>query len=131
MRIGFLIAPVLYLLSIPNYGFSADNITCTIEKSVTTGNFLDKPMITTEKVSLDAKPFGGNYTFSLAPAKAECELRNPNPKGGIFLNCWTMDKKHGFRSDRTTIDKKVGVQNTLTYADGDSDVVVQIKVLCK
>ncbi len=131
MRIISLIVVILSLVSIPNSGFSADKITCTIEKSLTTGNSLDKPMVSTEKISLDAKPFGGNYTFSLAPAKAECELRNPNPKGGTFLNCWTLDKKHGFRSDHTTIDKKVGVQNTLTYADGESDVVVQITVLCK
>jgi hypothetical protein len=131
MKLISLIFMFSFVMSTPNSGYSADKITCTIEKNLTTGNALDKPMVSTEKVSLDAKPFGGNYTFSLAPAKAECELRNPNPKGGTFLNCWTLDKKHGFRSDRTTIDKKEGVQNTLTYADGEIDVVVQITVLCK
>ena len=88
----------------PESAFSEEILSCTVEKSLTTGLALEKPLVSTEKLKIEAKPFGKNYTFSLSPANAECEIRIPNPKGGTFLNCWTLDMKHGFRSDRTTID---------------------------
>jgi len=112
-------------------GFSEEMLSCTIEKSLSTGIVLEKPMVSTEKIKIEAKPFGKNYTFSLSPADAECELRLPNPKGGTFLNCWTLDKKHGFRSDRTAIDERKGIVNTLTYADGEKQLVIQVKVRCE
>ena len=112
-------------------GFSEEMLTCTIEKSLTTGLVLEKPLVSAEKIRIEAKPFGKNYIFSLSPADAECELRVPNPKGGTFLNCWTLDKKHGFRSDRTAIDDKKGVKNTLTYADSTKQLVVQVTVRCE
>ena len=112
-------------------GFSEEMLSCTIEKSLSTGIVLEKPMVSTEKIKIEAKPFGKNYTFSLSPADAECELRLPNPKGGTFLNCWTLDKKHGFRSDRTAIDEQKGITNTLTYANSEKQLVVQIKVRCE
>ena len=111
--------------------FSEEMLSCTIEKSLTTGLVLEHPMVSTEKIKIEAKPFGKNYVFSLSPANAECELRVPNPKGGSFLNCWTLDKKHGFRSDRTAIDNQKGVLNTLTYADSAKQLVVQVKVRCE
>lgn len=126
-----LIVLILLLANFPVQVWSAEKLSCSIEKSLTTGVLLEKPMVSTEKISIEAKPFGENYMFSLAPAKAECELRISDPKGGTFLNCWTQDKMHGFRSDRTTIDQQKGVENTLTYADGEKGVVVQIKVRCK
>lgn len=126
-----LIVLILSLVSLPVQVWSAEKLSCTIERSLTTGDILEKPMISTETVSIEARPFGKSYIFSLAPAKAECELRISDPKGGTFLNCWTQDKMHGFRSDRTTIDKQKGVENTLSYADGEKGVVVQIKVRCK
>ena len=111
--------------------FSEEMLSCTIEKSLTTGLVLEKPMVSTEKIGIEAKPFGKNYIFSLSPADAECELRVPNPKGGTFLNCWTLDKKHGFRSDRTAIDERKGIINTLTYADGEKQLVIQVKIRCE
>ena len=113
------------------FAFSDEMLLCTIEKSITTGLVLEHPMVSTEKIKIEAKPFGKNYVFSLSPANAECELRVPNPKGGSFLNCWTLDKKHGFRSDRTAIDERKGIMNTLTYADGEKQLVVQVKVRCE
>jgi len=111
--------------------FSEEMLSCTIEKSLTNELVLGKPLESTEKIKLQAKPFGKNYTFSLSPADAECELRVPNPKGGTFLNCWTLDKKHGFRSDRTAIDEQKGIINTLTYADGKKQLIMQVKVRCE
>lgn len=111
--------------------FSEETMSCTIEKSLTTGLVLEKPLVSTEKIKIEAKPFGKNYIFSLSPADAECELRVPNIKGGTFLNCWTLDKKHGFRSDRTSIDTKKGIMNTISYADSSKQLVVQIKVKCE
>jgi len=111
--------------------FSEEILSCTVEKSLTTGLVLEKPLVSTEKIKIEAKPFGKNYTFSLSPANAECEIRIPNPKGGTFLNCWTLDKKHGFRSDRTVIDERKGIVNTLTYADGEKQLSVQVKVRCE
>lgn len=111
--------------------FSEEMLSCTIEKSLTTGLALEKPLVNTEKIKIEAKPFGANHVFSLSPADAECELRVPNPKGGTFLNCWTLDKKYGFRSDRTAIDERKGIMNTLTYADGAKQFVIQIKVRCE
>lgn len=111
--------------------FSEEMLSCTIEKSLTTGLVLEKPLVSTEKIRIEAKPFGPNHIFSLSPADAECELRVPNSKGGTFLNCWTLDKKHGFRSDRTAIDNQKGIKNTLTYADSKKQLVVQVTVLCK
>ena len=111
--------------------YSEELLTCTIEKSLTTGLVLEKPLVSVEKIKIEAKPFGKNYIFSLSPADAECELRVPNPKGGTFLNCWTLDKKHGFRSDRTAIDNQNGVRNTLSYADSIKQLVVQVTVRCE
>jgi hypothetical protein len=111
--------------------FCEEMLSCTIEKSLTTGLVLENPLVSTEKIKIEAKPFGKNYIFPLSPADAECELRVPNPKGGTFLNCWTTDKKHGFRSDRTIIDERKGITNTLTYADSKKQLVIQIKVRCE
>ena len=112
--------------------FSADNVTCTIEKRLTTDLVLDKPMVSKEVISLEAKPFGKNYIFSLSPAEAECEIRIPNKNNGSFLNCWTLDKKYGFRSDRTTIDEnRRSVPNTLSIANAEKKFVVQIIVTCE
>ena len=111
---------------------SADNVTCTIEKRLTTDLVLDKPMVSKEIISLEAKPFGKNYIFSLSPAEAECEVRIPNKNNGSFLNCWTLDKKYGFRSDRTTIDEnRRSVPNTLSIANGEKKLVVQVIVTCE
>lgn len=104
--------------------FAEEMLSCTIEKSLTTGLVLENPLVSTEKIKIEAKPFGKNYIFSLSPADAECELRVPNPKGGSSLNCWTLDKKHGFRSDRTAIGERKGIINTLTYADGEKQLVI-------
>jgi len=110
--------------------FSQEMISCIVEKSLTTGLVLEKPMVSTEKIVIEAKPFGPNHIFSLSPVDAECELRVPNPNGGTFLNCWTLDKKHGFRSDRTAIDERKGIINTLSYADAEKQLVIQVKVKC-
>lgn len=131
MKIYVFIGMMLVFVSFPNSVFSTEKHICTIEKRLTTGNVFDKAMKSTEEIKIDTKPFGDNYIFSLYPANAECELRMSNPKGGTFLNCWTLDKKHGFRSDRTMIDTQKGIKNTLTYADGEKGLVVQITVLCK
>ncbi|MDD5008031.1 MAG: hypothetical protein PHU49_06685 [Syntrophorhabdaceae bacterium] len=109
----------------------AETVTCTIEKSFTTGLVLEKPMVSTEMVTIEVKPFGPGHTFSLSPTDVQCELRVPNSKGGSFLNCWTPDKKHGFRSDRTAIEEEREGTNTLTYADGAKQLAVQIRVKCK
>lgn len=111
--------------------FSEEMLSCTIEKSLTTGFVLEKPLVSVEKIKIEAKPFGPNHIFSLSPVDAECELRIPNPKGGTFLNCWTLDKKHGFRSDRTAIDTQKGIKNTLTYADSTKQLVIKVTVWCE
>jgi hypothetical protein len=109
----------------------AETITCSIEKSLSTGQVLEEPMVSTQEARIEIKPFGTGYLFSLSPAEAECELRVPNPRGGSFLNCWTLDKKHGFRSDRTAINERKGAVNTLSYADDTKQVVVKVTVKCK
>lgn len=131
MRNIFLLMTIILLLCLPSLAKSADVVKCTIKKKLTTGDSLEAPMVSTETIKIEARPFGDNYVFSLAPAKAECELRINDSNEGSFLNCWTLDKMHGFRSDRTAIDKKRGVENTITYADGEMNVVVQVKVKCK
>src|SRR3990172_13031145 len=115
-----------------NVGFCEDKVTCTIEKRLTTDKVLEKPMVSKETIILEAKPFGNNYVFSLSPAEAECEVRIPNPNGGSFVNCWTLDKKYGFRSDRTIIDEnKKSIPNTLSFADEKKQIVVQIVLTCE
>lgn len=131
MRLAILSLLLMVVIFSTEPAFSEEMLSCTIEKSLTTGLVLEKPMVSTEKIKIEAKPFGKNYIFSLSPVDAECELRVPNPKGGTFLNCWTLDKKHGFRSDRTTIDARKGIINTLTYADDEKQLVVQVKVRCE
>jgi len=113
-------------------GFSADNVTCTIEKRIFTDLVLGKPIVSKEIISLEAKPFGKNYIFSLSPAEAECEVRIPSKNNGSFLNCWTLDKKYGFRSDRTIVDEnRRSVPNTLTIANEEKKIVVQVIVTCE
>ena len=131
MRLAILSLLFMVVIFSTEPTFSEEMLSCTIEKSLTTGLVLEKPMVSTEKIKIEAKPFGKNYIFSLSPVDAECELRVPNPKGGTFLNCWTLDKKHGFRSDRTTIDSRKGIINTLTYANDEKQLVVQVKVRCE
>lgn len=131
MRTAILALLFIILIFGTESAFSEEMLSCTIEKSLTTGLVLEKPLVSTEKIKIESKPFGKNYIFSLSPADAECELRVPNSKGGTFLNCWTSDKKHGFRSDRTSIDTKKGIMNTITYADSAKQLVVQIKVKCE
>ena len=109
----------------------AETITCSIEKSLSTGQVFEKPLVSTEKVTIEVKPFGPGYMFSLSPAEVECELRVPNPRGGSFLNCWTLDKQYGFRSDRTAIDEERGIVNTLTYVDDTKHLAVKVTVKCK
>jgi hypothetical protein len=131
MKISILIVCVIFLIGLPKAGISADILSCTIEKSFSSGLVLENPTLSTSVVKIEAKPFGNNHIFSLSPADAECEIRIPNPEGGSFLNCWTLDKKHGFRSDRTLIDNQSGIKNTLTYADGSKQLTVRVTVWCK
>lgn len=131
MRLSIIALLFIVVVFSTESAFSEEILSCTIEKSLTTGLVLEKPLVSTEKIKIEAKPFGKNYTFSLSPADAECELRVPNPKGGTFLNCWTLDKKHGFRSDRTAIDERKGIINSLTYTEGEKQLAVQVKVICE
>jgi hypothetical protein len=48
--------------------FSEEMLSCTIEKSLTTGLVLEKPLVSIEKIKIEAKPFGRNHIFSLSPA---------------------------------------------------------------
>ena len=38
--------------------FSEEMLSCTIEKSLTAGLVLEKPLVSTEKIKIEAKPFG-------------------------------------------------------------------------
>ena len=131
MRLAILALLFMVVVFGTESAFSEEMLSCTIEKSLTTGLVLEKPLVSTEKIKIEAKPFGKNYTFSLSPSDAECELRVPNPKGGTFLNCWTLDQKHAFRSDRTLIDHNQETKNTLTYADLAKQIQMKVTVWCK
>ena len=132
MKAIFIGSIITIIFGCAGSAFSADNVTCTIEKRISTDLVLNKPMVSKEVISIEAKPFGNNYMFSLSPAEAECEVRIPNKNNGSFLNCWTLDKKYGFRSDRTTIDEnRRSVPNTLSIADGKKKLVVQVLVTCE
>ena len=131
MRRIILIVFTIALISLPQLSSSGDIVSCTIEKSLSTGPVLEKPMVSTEKINIEVKLFGDSYIFPLSPADAECELRIPSPKGGTFLNCWTLDKKHAFRSDRTLIDHNYETTNTLTYADLTKQIQIKVTVRCK
>lgn len=128
MRFFICVAFLLVLLAEIAY---AESATCTIEKSLTTGFIVEKRMVSTEKITIEMKPSDEGYTFPLLSSELWCELRVPNPKGGSFLSCWTPDRKIEFCSNRTSIEEKPKIMNTLTYTDGKKHFKAQVTVTCE